>query len=91
MTSVFIGAGISKVAVSGGKIIFKKIDISVQKATEVVKDTSDKIANNIANKTLLNNAGRINSSTGKPILDMSKLSNLQKGLLGELFGDNLVK
>lgn len=87
VASVFIGAGIANVSVKTGKVVVEKVD----KVTKTVKNTSDKIANNVAEKTLLSNAGRINSSTGKPILNMSKLSNSQKGLMGELFGDNLVK
>ena len=58
---------------------------------EKVATNTKNAVNDIINPDITKLAGRIDPTTGKPMLDMSTLTNAQKGTMGELFGESVTK
>ncbi|WP_170829080.1 DUF637 domain-containing protein, partial [Pseudomonas sp. 21C1] len=50
----------------------------------------DNVLNGLAEQALVKSGG-IHGADGKPLLDLKQLTNKQKGVMGELFGENTVK
>jgi filamentous hemagglutinin len=73
-------AGLTPMVIKGGAIVVGKLGV----ATTSVLDAA-------ATKALVNAGGVIDSATGLPILDMKVLTSAQKGVMGDLFGESLVK
>ncbi|MDF3935158.1 hypothetical protein, partial [Pseudomonas citronellolis] len=77
-------------AVSGAKAVGQVGDALAGKAAEAVARKLDSLLDDVAEQTLLKTGGMIGSD-GVPILDLKQLTTQQKGLMGELFGENTVK
>ncbi|WP_422491638.1 hypothetical protein, partial [Endozoicomonas sp. ALE010] len=94
--------GVGGVAKGGVKLAKVGVDVG-KKSLELMEETAKKVkgktaeivniqeyAQKVADKALVNSGGKL-SYSGEPLLDMSKLSNQQKGVMGELFGEGTVK
>lgn len=71
----------------------RAVDATVDGASVVVGKVADKLvhtADKVATKALVDSGGALDAS-GHALLDMSKLTNEQKGAMGDLFGQNTVK
>ena len=60
------------------------------KVAEAVSKKLDEILTEAAEKALIKSGGIVGAD-GKPVLDLKRLTNEQKGILGDLFGTDTVK
>ncbi|HEJ6403203.1 TPA: filamentous hemagglutinin N-terminal domain-containing protein [Pseudomonas aeruginosa] len=74
--------GASAVGKTGGKV--------TGKVAEAVSKKLDEILTEAAEKALIKSGGIVGAD-GKPVLDLKRLTNEQKGILGDLFGTDTVK
>lgn len=67
----------------------------VVKGTGKIVSTAERIfadqAERIATRALLESGGMIDAATGQSLLDLKQLSNPQKAVMGELFGEHTVR
>jgi filamentous hemagglutinin len=72
---------------AGTAIAGKLVAVGLVSATPTLSKLLDQTATN----ALLKSGGAIDATTGQSVLDMGKLTNAQKGVIGDLFGQNTVK
>jgi filamentous hemagglutinin len=77
-------------AVIGAKAVAATGDAVSAKALDAVSQKLGIILDDMAKRTLLKSGG-VFDIDGQPLLDLSQLTTLQKGSLGELLGENTVK
>jgi filamentous hemagglutinin len=77
-------------AVSGAKLAGSASEALTGKVTAAVTEKLRGVLDDLAEQTLIRSGGAFGSD-GLPLLDLSKLTNQQKGSLGELLGENTVK
>nr|WP_282371157.1 DUF637 domain-containing protein [Pseudomonas sp. PS02290] len=77
-------------AVSGAKLAGSASEALTGKVTAAVTEKLRGVLDDMAEQTLMRSGGAFGSD-GLPLLDLSKLTNQQKGSLGELLGENTVK
>jgi hypothetical protein len=86
--------GIKPVVNAGAKVIVKDSAVVGEAVINTAGKTAEiavKTLDSAVEQALVKSGGAIDSATGLPILDMKGLTSAQKGVMGDLFGESMVK